>query len=34
MINNRLERLLPDDKYKGAGDGTGERPSPTTKIKH
>ena len=32
MINNRLERLIPDDKYKGAYEA--ERPSPTTKIKH
>ena len=32
--NNRLERLLPDDKYKGAEDPEADRPSPTTKIKH
>ena len=30
--NNRLERLLPDDKYEGAAEA--ERPSPTTTIKH
>ena len=30
--NNRLERLLPDDKYLGAEEAV--RPSPTTKIKH
>ena len=32
--NNRLERLLPDDKFKGAEEPDCERPSPTTKIKH
>ena len=30
--NNRLERLLPDDKYEGAAEA--QRPSPTTTIKH
>lgn len=32
MCNNRLERLMPDDKFQGAMDA--ERPSPTTKVKH
>jgi len=32
MCNNRLERLIPDDKFRGALEA--ERPSPTTKVKH
>ena len=32
MCNNRLERLMPDDKYKNAEEA--ERPSPTTKVQH
>lgn len=32
MCNNRLERLIPDDKFQGAAEA--ERPSPTTKVKH
>ena len=32
MCKNRLERLLPEDKFKGAEEA--ERPSPTTKVKH
>ena len=32
MCKNRLERLLPDDMFKGAEQA--DRPSPTTKVKH
>ena len=32
MCNQRLERLLPDDKYTGAEQA--DRPSPTTQIQH
>ena len=36
QCNNRLERLMPDDKYRSAMDPDQDkfRPSPTTKIKH